>query len=306
MAWPSGKAEACKASIPQFESGCHLIFNPGLRIVLYIVPTPIGNLKDITYRAVEVLSSCDYILCEDTRHSSTLLNHYNIKKPLHSYHQFNEASKLKNILQDLQSDKNIALISDSGTPGICDPGAILIRACREENIPITALPGPSAVPTAFSLWGAESPAFQFLGFFPRKEREAQKFLLQALHYEGITLFYESPQRIIDTLELLKEYIPARKLLTVRELTKTFEEKIEGTAEELLTHFHSHAPKGEFVVLIDKCRDNPFEGHSVEELLNILQKTYKLSLTDAIKTTAHIRKEPKQAIYKRVHSAEENL
>lgn len=272
--------------------------------MLYIVPTPIGNLKDITYRAVEVLSSCDYILCEDTRHSSTLLNHYQIKKPLQSYHQFNEASKLKSVLQDLKSGKNIALISDGGTPGICDPGAILIKACREENIPLTALPGASAVPTAFSLWGAQSPAFQFLGFFPRKEKEAHQFLLRALNYDGITLFYESPQRIIDTLAILKEFIPHRKLLVVRELTKTFEEIIQGTSEEILTHFQDMTPKGEFVVLIDRTEEDPFEGLSIQELLDLLQNTYGLSLTDAIKTAAHIRKEPKQNIYKWVHDLNE--
>jgi 16S rRNA (cytidine1402-2'-O)-methyltransferase len=271
--------------------------------VLYIVPTPIGNLKDITYRAVEVLASCDYILCEDTRHSSTLLNHYNIKKPLKSYHQFNEASKLQPILQDLKDGRSIALISDGGTPGICDPGAMLIRACREEGLPLTALPGPSAVPTAFSLWGADSPAFQFLGFFPRKEKEAHQFLLQALHYEGITLFYESPQRIVDTLHILKEFIPDRKLLIVRELTKAFEEIIEGIPQKLIERFQSSQPKGEFVVLIDRCTENPFEGLSVQELLDNLQTTYGLSLTDAIKTAAHIRKEPKQLIYKWVHDTE---
>lgn len=301
MAWPSGKAEACKASIPQFESGCHLIFNPLITPVLYIVPSPIGNLKDITYRAIEVLSNCDYILCEDTRHSSTLLQHYDIKKPLKSYHQFNESSRLQSILEDIRNGSEIAIISDGGTPGICDPGAILIKACREEGLPFTALPGPSAVTTAFSLWGADSATFQFLGFFPRKEKEAHHFLLQILHYDGISLFYESPQRILDTLRIFKDFAPERKLVVTRELTKTFEEKVSGTAEEILTHFASHPCKGEFVVLVDKCSENTFEKLSVEELLDLLQNTYSLSLSDAIKTAAHIRKEPKQAIYKWVHS-----
>jgi 16S rRNA (cytidine1402-2'-O)-methyltransferase len=268
--------------------------------VLYIVPTPIGNLKDITYRAVEVLSACDYILCEDTRHSSILLNHYSIKKPLKSYHQFNESSKLSHILDDLRSGQDIAIISDGGTPGICDPGAVLIKACRDEGLSMTALPGASAVTCAFSLWGADSPDFQFLGFFPRKEKEAHQFLLKLLHYDGISLFYESPQRIQDTLKILVEFAPERKLLITRELSKTFEEKLSGTASVLLEHFQTRPPKGEFVVLVDKYENNTFEGLSVSELLAVLQDTYSLTLTDAIKTAAHIRKEPKQSIYKWVH------
>ena len=275
--------------------------------MLYIVPTPIGNLKDITYRAVEVLSTSDYILCEDTRHSSILLQHYDIKKPLKSYHQFNETSRLHSVLEDLKMGKNIALISDGGTPGICDPGAILIKACREHQLSITALPGPCAITTAFCMWGSNIPAFQFLGFFPKKETEGHRFLLQLLHYDGISLFYESPARIVQTLELLNQLAPNRQILIVRELTKKFEEARHGIASELLDHFRKTTPKGEFVVLVDEQSENGFEGLSLHELLEILQSKYGLSLSNAIKTAAHIRKEPKQLIYKWVHHNEnENL
>ena len=268
--------------------------------MLYIVPTPIGNLKDITLRAIETLSSCDYILCEDTRHSSILLNHYQIKKPLKSFHQFNEASRLSPILEDLRSGKNIALISDGGTPGICDPGAGLIKACREASLPLTSLPGPCAVTTAFSLWGSNETAFQFLGFFPRKEKEIHLILAQTLSYKGITIFYESPQRILDTLEVLNTFCPKRKILITRELSKSFEEIISGVAHELIEHFTLHPPKGEFVLLIDEDTTNPLSTLSVEELLETLQNEYKLSLTDAIKTAAHIKQVSKQSIYKQVH------
>lgn len=268
--------------------------------MLYIVPTPIGNLKDITYRAVEVLSSCDYILCEDTRRSAILLNHYQIKKNLKSYHAFNESSLVSSIIQDLESGKDIALISDGGTPGICDPGAKLIKSCRQHNIPYTALPGPCALTTAFSMWGEENAIFQFLGFMPRKEKEIHTFLFQLLQFQGASIFYESPQRIISTLSILDHLAPNRNLLVTREISKAFEEKIYGLPKDILIRLKDHSPKGEFVVIVGQDEENLFSDLSVEELLELLQKTFKLPLTDAIKTAAHIRKEPKQAIYKIVH------
>ena len=211
--------------------------------MLYIIPTPIGNLKDITLRAIETLSSCDYILCEDTRHSSILLNHYEIKKPLKSYHQFNESSKLNEILDDLRNGKNIALISDCGTPGICDPGSILIKACREIDLPITSLPGPCALITAFSLSGSQEGQFQFLGFFPRKNKEIYEYLLRITNFQGVSIFYESPLRILETLNIFQKVLPDAKIQVTRELTKNFEEKIKGTAEEIIHHLNAHVVKG---------------------------------------------------------------
>ncbi|NDD57949.1 MAG: 16S rRNA (cytidine(1402)-2'-O)-methyltransferase [Chlamydiae bacterium] len=273
-------------------------------IVLYIIPTPIGNLKDITYRAVETLSFCDYILCEDTRHSSHLLKHYQIQKPLVSYHQFNEASRIEKIIEDLQNGKHIALISDSGTPGICDPGAKLIKKCREIEIPMSALPGACAVTTTFCLWGQESPFFQFLGFFPRKEKDIHTFLLRALCYQGLSLFYESPQRILDTLEIFNQRCPSRKLLIARELSKSFEEVRFGTASDHILHFTHHSPKGEFVLCLDPQESDPFEGLDIPQLLQLLKDSFGLSSTEAIKSAAHIRNQPKQSIYKIVHSKKE--
>jgi 16S rRNA (cytidine1402-2'-O)-methyltransferase len=268
--------------------------------LLYVVPTPIGNLKDITYRAVEVLSSCNYILCEDTRHSIKLLNHYNIKKDLQSYHQFNEASRLTNIIQDLKDGKDIALISDGGTPGVCDPGAILIKACREANLPITSLPGPCALTTAFSLFGSSESSFQFLGFFPRKAKEVQLYLTKLLHYHGPSIFYESPQRIIETLKIVDKFAPQRELMILREISKSYEEIISGTAQTMIAHFATTSPKGEFVVVVGKEDKNPFEDLDAKELLDTLQKKYGLSTTDAIKTAAHLKNLPKQTVYKIVH------
>jgi 16S rRNA (cytidine1402-2'-O)-methyltransferase len=215
---------------------------------LYIVPTPIGNLSDITFRAIEVLKSVDFILAEDTRVTSHLLKHYQISTPLKSYHQNNEHSSTQYVIDELIKGKNIAQVTDAGTPGISDPGFMLSRACNENNIAIECLPGAVALIPALVKSGFPMNEFVFIGFLPQKK--GRQTAIKNIAADSRTyILYESPHRILKMLEEFKEYIPNRMLSLSRELTKIYEETLNGTAEELLTHFTLHAPKGEFVVVI---------------------------------------------------------
>ncbi len=217
--------------------------------MLYLVATPIGNLGDITFRAVEILKSCDYILCEDTRHSLRLLQHYSIQKHLTSYHMFNEASREKKVIEDLQSGKIIALISDAGTPGIADPGMRLVKKCREENLKVEGIPGPCAAIQAITCSGMSTERFQFWGFLPKTSGRLQSQLEEILTYSGTTICYETPHRLLKVLEVLKRLAPERKIGVARELTKKFEEVRTGTASELLVEWKTRSVKGEIVLLI---------------------------------------------------------
>lgn len=267
--------------------------------MLYLVATPIGNLSDITYRAVETLQTCDYILCEDTRHSTILLRKYEIRKPLVSYHKFNESFRRDRILEDLTAGKHIALISDAGTPGISDPGADIVALCVEKGLPVTAVPGPCAAIQALSCSGLGTDQFQFLGFLSRKEGEIKQSLLQILSYPGTTVCYESPHRIITVLELIQEIDPLRQLVVARELTKKFEEIVRGTAGELLSYWKDDPVKGEIVLLFSKnirTEETAWQELSPEEHVAFLQETYSLDRSDAIKMAAELRGVPKRQIY----------
>lgn len=266
--------------------------------MLYLVATPIGHLGDITFRAVEVLRSVDYILCEDTRHSHHLLAHYGIQKPLKSYHKFNETSREEDLIADLKNGLNIALISDAGTPGICDPGLQLVQRCREEGIAVTALPGACAAILALAPSGLNSERFQFVGFLPKKTSELRNYLQEILQYPGTTICYESPHRIEETLEALDSLAAGRPLAIARELTKTFEEYLRGTASELLAHFKAHPPRGEIVLLIaGETETQDFSSLSPQEHVQALQEQYGLSKQEAIKLAATLRNVPKKTIYK---------
>ncbi len=219
--------------------------------MLYLVATPIGNLGDITFRAVEVLKHCDVILCEDTRHSGKLLNHYEITTPRKSYHMFNEARREPEILERLRNGQDVALISDAGTPGISDPGQRLVRACAEAELPVTAIPGPCAAIQGLVASGLDSTQFQFLGFLPKKPGKLRKALQAALDYPGTSIVYESPHRLHKSLKALAELSPETPVVVARELTKKFEEYRRGTAPELLEHYLAKPPKGEIVLLIGK-------------------------------------------------------
>jgi 16S rRNA (cytidine1402-2'-O)-methyltransferase len=269
--------------------------------VLYLVPTPLGNLQDMTLRAIETLKSVDLIICEDTRHSKTLLEHYAIYKPLKSLHKFNEQAQLAPILTLLQTGQKIALISDAGTPCIQDPGALLVKSCHEHKIPVCALPGPCAFATALSLSGEEEGPFQFVGFLPKKEQAAKKALLALLAYEGHSCAYVSPHQLLSILKILSTLEASRPLFLVRELSKYYEESYQGPVNELYTHFAQNPPKGEFVMMIKKSTlQHHFDHLPIQEHIALLESTYQLSKNEAIKLAAKQRGVPKREIYNFFH------
>lgn len=217
--------------------------------MLFIVPTPIGNLEDITLRAIRVLGEVDLIAAEDTRHSGMLLKHLGITKPMVSFHQHNEASRTCELVGRLKAGESIAVITDAGMPGISDPGARLIRACVRENIVFTILPGPSAVPLALVGSGFGNGEFFFAGFLPVKSGQRLRILTSAMERDVPTVFYESPYRLTKSLAVLHEISPSAEVCVARELTKRFEEYRRGLPGELLAHYTAHPPKGEICLVV---------------------------------------------------------
>jgi 16S rRNA (cytidine1402-2'-O)-methyltransferase len=216
---------------------------------LYIVPTPIGNLADITLRALDILKSVDLILAEDTRTSGFLLKHYAISKPLQSFHNFNEHKVVNLFIQRMEKGEVMALVSDAGTPGISDPGFLIIRACLQAGLKVECLPGATAFVPALVKSGLPCDRFVFEGFLPVKK--GRQTLLTALAKEERTMiFYESPYRLVKTLEHFKEYFGSQRRASVsRELSKMFEETVNGTLEEITLHFQSKEVKGEIVMVV---------------------------------------------------------
>ena len=217
--------------------------------MLYLVPTPLGNLKDMTFRGVEVLQSVDVILCEDTRTSSKLLQHYQIQKPLSPYHQHNEHKIVEHLVDQLKGGKTFALITDAGTPGISDPAFLLVRECIKEGIRVECLPGATAFVPALVNSGIPTNRFVFEGFLPLKK--GRQTMLKALAVEPRTIIlYESPMRLVKTLKELAVYFGVDRLASVsRELTKMFEENKHGTLQDLAVYFESKSVKGEIVIVI---------------------------------------------------------
>ena len=217
---------------------------------LYVVPTPIGNLEDITLRAINVLKEVDFILAEDTRTTSHLLRHLGIEKPMHSHHKFNEHATVGRVAEAINNGRDVALVSDAGTPGISDPGFLLVRKCVEEGIEVVTLPGATALIPAVVQSGFPCDRFCFEGFLPQKKGRMKR--LQELALEPRTLvLYESPYRVVKCLEQLAEtFGEERRVAVVREITKKFEETVRGTIAEVLEHFRSHEPKGEFVIVVE--------------------------------------------------------
>src|SRR6478736_680919 len=221
----------------------------GMGASLYLVPTPLGNLKDITLRALEVLNAVDVILCEDTRTSSKLLQHYQIQKPLSPYHQHNEHKIISQLNEQLQAGKIMALITDAGTPGISDPAFLLVRECAKRNIKVECLPGATAFVPALVNSGLPINRFIFEGFLPLKKGRHTLFT-QLAKEERTIVFYESPMRLLKTLLDLIEYFGAdRQCCVSREMTKMFEENFRGTLQEAHTHFSSKTIKGEIVMVV---------------------------------------------------------
>lgn len=269
--------------------------------MLYLIATPIGNLKDITYRAIDTLRTCDYLLCEDTRTSSHLLKHYEISTPLKSFHQFNEASREDQVVADLKEGKNVGLITDAGTPCISDPGYRLVRRCRKEGLEVSSIPGACAAVTALSGSGLPSDRFQFIGFLPKKQGPLKEALIDTLLYEGTTITYESPHRLVSTLELLNQLYPKALICVCRELTKKFEDYAFGQTASIYQHYHETPPKGEIVLLIQGgIEKDVWKTYDPKEMVIYFQELFDLSPKEALKLAADQSGLPKRELYKQLH------
>lgn len=250
---------------------------------LYIVATPIGNLEDITFRAVRVLKEVDIIAAEDTRHTQKLLNHYGIKTPVTSYFEHNKAAKGDFLTGRLKEGKDVALVSDAGTPGISDPGYNLVKGAIEAGIRVVPIPGPSAAITALSVSGFPTDIFAFEGFLPAKEK-ARNDRLETLRGEARTLiFYESPQRLLSTLKGIRDIIGDRNIAILRELTKIHEEAVRGRVSDILEALKNRAIKGEVVIILEGFQEKEFKGSIIDELERAVKSG--LSMKEAIEAVA---------------------
>lgn len=233
---------------------------------LYLCATPIGNLEDITYRVLRTLREVDLIAAEDTRNSIKLLNHFEIKTPMTSYHEYNKIEKAYQLVEKLREGKNIALITDAGTPGISDPGEDLVRICYEEGMEVTSLPGPAACITALTMSGLSTRRFAFEAFLPREKKERAKIFNQLKNETRTIIIYEAPHHLVKTLEELYENLGNRKIAVCRELTKRYEEKTLTTISEILAFYKDNEPRGEYVLVL--------EGKTFEELQKEEQQTWE--------------------------------
>lgn len=271
---------------------------------LYLVPTPIGNLKDITLRALEVLKEVDYVASEDTRVSLKLLNHFNIKKTLISYHKHNEQGKSEDIISLLRDEKNIAIITDAGTPGISDPGSVIVSKCIEEGIPFEVLPGATAITTALVYSGLDTTSFLFKGFLPRENKDRKPILEELQNRRETLIFYEAPHRLRNTLECIYEVLGNRNISLCRELTKLHEEILRFSLEEAIEYYKENDPRGEYVlVLSGKSEDEikkekmaEWEDLTIEEHIKVYMNQ-GCSKKEAIKKVAKDREMAKGEVYK---------
>ncbi len=238
---------------------------------LYLCATPIGNLEDITFRVLRTLKEVDLIGAEDTRHSIKLLNHFGIKTPMTSYHEYNKVEKAKYLVSLLQEGKNIALITDAGTPGISDPGEELVRQCYEAGIEVSSLPGPAACITALTMSGMATRRFAFEAFLPSDKKERAMVLAELAEETRTIVLYEAPHHLLRTLEELREQIGNRRITICRELTKKYEEAKQSFIDDMIDHYSLNEPKGEFVLVI--------EGKSFDEKVKEEQESW-LELTIA--------------------------
>ncbi|MFL0195630.1 16S rRNA (cytidine(1402)-2'-O)-methyltransferase [Clostridium sp. WILCCON 0269] len=271
---------------------------------LFFVPTPIGNLKDITLRALEIFKNVDLVAAEDTRQSLKLLNYFNIKKPLISYHKHNENDKSKLLIQKLKDGKDIALVSDAGTPGISDPGNVIVRKCIEEGIDFEVLPGATAVTTALVYSGLDTSKFIFIGFLPRENKD-KKDILEDIKDRGETLImYESPHRLINTLEFLKNILGDRHIAICRELTKLHEEILRFTIGESIDYYCDRNIRGEFVLVVEGKDKKQLLEEKREKWVNLSVEDHirmyideGLSKKESIKKVANDRDICKSSVYK---------
>jgi len=268
--------------------------------VLYLCATPIGNLEDLTFRALRILKEADLIAAEDTRHTKKLLNHYQIATPLTSYHRHNAKQKGARLVELLGEGKQIALVSDAGTPGISDPGSLMVQLAIEAGFPVVPIPGATAAISALVASGLPTDRFAFEGFLPRSNQERQGFLTRLQAEERTLVFYEAPHRLLATLRDFEKLFPGRKMVAARELTKHYEEFLRGTATQLIEHFEAVSPKGEFTLLIEGKQKNPEQPPLLtkEQIIQLVEeiKIGGLDEKEAIKEAAKELGLPKREVY----------
>lgn len=269
-----------------------------------MVATPIGNLEDITFRALRILREVDLVAAEDTRQTAKLLQHYGIRKFLVSYHEHNERRRTGELMAQLRAGRSVALVSDAGTPGISDPGYELIRACVEEGIPVVPVPGPSAVLAALAASGLATDRFLFAGFIPRKSSDRRRFFEELKEERGTLILFESPERILESLRDLRAVVGDRRVAVCRELTKLHEEVFRGRISEALAHLEAHPPRGEITLVVEGASPESAEdektdedlrrllaqGESVRDAAEVVARAYGISRREAYRRALRIRAE----------------
>lgn len=260
---------------------------------LYLVGTPIGNMEDVTLRALFTLAKADKIICEDTRVTAQLLRTYGITKPLVSFHEHSGPKVLSSLVEDLKNGLMLTFVSDAGMPLISDPGYTLVQACIENDIYMTTIPGPTAFVSALVLSGFPSHHFNFLGFFPEKNKDKELALQVQQTFQGTSIFYESPHRLLKTLQFLSQEAPTQEICVARELTKLHETIYRGTPQELLEHFELQAPRGEMVLLF---APRPLQTQNVDAILK--ESIRSMGLKEAVLHVTKAYNMPKNEVYKR--------
>lgn len=244
--------------------------------ILFVCSTPIGNLADITFRVVDTLKAVNFIIAEDTRTTQKLLNHYQIKKEILSYHDFNKNIAAEKIVSKLEKGEQAALVSDAGTPGISDPGYYLINQALQKNIKVAPLPGASAITTALSISGLPTDKFTFAGFPPRKEQELKKYLTSLKKEKKTLIFYEAPHRLLQTLDIMHNIFGNRQICIARELTKLYEDILRDTLENIIKHFKNIRPQGEFTIII--AGNNNEISNNIEDLKSLMLNLAKAGIS----------------------------
>ncbi|PAV28548.1 16S rRNA (cytidine(1402)-2'-O)-methyltransferase [Virgibacillus profundi] len=283
-------------------------FDDDTKGILYVVPTPIGNLEDITYRALKILKSVTIIAAEDTRNTKKLLNHFEIATPLISYHEHNKLSRVEQLLYRVENGESIAIVSDAGMPAISDPGYELVRAAIDRDQSVVVLPGANAAVCALIGSGLPTDEFYFYGFLPRKKRDKEAEIERLKSMKASLLFYESPYRVKDTLKAMHEKLGSRNIAVARELTKRFEEYVRGTTEELIAWTDEKELKGEFCIIVEGNPSDESEQDtilwwsnlSVLDHVSYYIEEKDFSSKDAIKQVAAERKLPKREVYQIFH------
>lgn len=264
--------------------------------MLYLVGTPIGNFDDMTYRAVETLKNVDLIAAEDTRNTLNLLNHFNIKTKLTSYHEHNKASKGQHLIELLLDGKNIAIVTDAGMPAISDPGEDIVKLCIENNIDVTTIPGPTAFVSALVMSGLPTKGVVFEGFLSAKNSERERRLLELKEYKETIVFYEAPHKLLRTLEHINTIFGDREISVSREITKKFEETIRGKISDVIQHFSDNNPRGEFVLVV-KGAEEKEEVYIMSVIEHVDQLISEgLDKKSAIAEVAKLRNIPKRNVY----------